>query len=158
MTSRDGLVTVTTPAGTGWECLEQLALAGTPQGGTLMKCRRPRPEMFLLVAKHYEVPLGEAVSAEKVATVERPKHFQRLFVRHAITKKRPVTHKGITGYEIEFVAQHRGMGEIVGIERAFAKGSHVLLLSAEGRRSDFEKYKDTVKPWFEKASFKVLAR
>jgi len=34
----------------------------------------------------------------------------------------------------------------------------VLLLSAEGRRSDFEKYKDTVKPWFEKASFKVLAR
>jgi hypothetical protein len=158
MTSRDGLVRVTTPATPGWECLEQLAAAGTPAGGTLMKCRRPRPELFLLVAKDYEVEAAAVLPAEKVAMQERPKHFERLFRGHDIARHGPTMHQGVTGHEIEFTARLRGKGELHGVERIFTKGTHVLLISAEGRRGDFERYQDAIKPWFEAAAFKALGK
>ncbi|MBI5477364.1 MAG: hypothetical protein HY906_00825 [Deltaproteobacteria bacterium] len=156
MSSRDGLVRVTTPATPGWECLEQLAAAGTPAGGTLMKCRRPRPELFLLVAKDYEVEPTAVLPAEKVAMQERPKHFQRLFASHEITRHGPTKHQGVAGHEIEFSAKLRGKGEVRGIERIFTKGTHVLQITAEGRRVDFERYQDTIMPWFDAVAFKVL--
>ena len=156
MTSRDGLVRVTTPATPGWECLEQLAAAGTPAGGTLMKCRRPRPELFLLVAKDYEVETAAVLPPDKVALEERPKHFQRLFSTHEIMRNGPAKHQGAAGHEIEFSARLRGKGEIRGIERIFTRGTHVLQVSAEGRRADFERYQDAIKPWFDEVAFKVL--
>lgn len=158
MTSRDGLVTVITPSTPGWECLEQMAAAGTPSGGTLMKCRRPRPELFLLVAKDYEVAPTAVLPADKVATQERPKHLQRLFVSHEITRQSKASHQGVAGTEIEFSAKHRGRGEIRGLERIFTRGTHVLQISAEGRRADFDRYQDAIKPWFDAVVFQVLAK
>jgi len=158
MTSRDGLVSVTTPATPGWECLEQMAAAGTPSGGTLMKCRRPRPELFLLVAKDYEVAPTAVLPPEKVATQERPKHLQRLFVSHEITRQSKAAHQGVAGTEIEFSARHRGRGEIRGLERIFTKGTHVLQISAEGRRADFDRHQAAIKPWFDAVVFQVLAK
>lgn len=158
MTSRDGLVRVTTPTSPGWECLEQLAAAGTPAGGTLMKCRRPRPELFLLVAKDYEVEAAAVLPAQKVALEERPKHFLRLFTTHEIMRNTAAKHQGTTGHEIEFSARLRGRQEIRGIEQIYTRGTHVLLISAEGRRSDFEKYQGAIKPWFDSTSFKALGQ
>jgi hypothetical protein len=158
MTSKDGLVRVTTPSTPGWECLEQLAAAGTPAGGTLMKCRRPRPELFLLVAKDYEVEPAAVLPPEKVAMQERPKHFQRLFASHEITRNTATRHQGVAGHEIEFTARLRGRGEVRGIERIFTKGTHVLQITAEGRSADFVRYQDVIKPWFDAAAFKVLGK
>jgi hypothetical protein len=158
MSSRDGLVRVITPATPGWECLEQLAAAGTPAGGTLMKCRRPRPELFLLVAKDYEVEPAGVLTAEQVAMQERPKHFLRLFRSHEITRHGAATHQGVKGHEIEFSAKLRGKGEVRGIERIFTKGTHVLQISAEGRHAEFERYQDAIQPWFDAAAFKVLGK
>ena len=156
MTSKDGLVRVTTPAGTGWQCLEQLATAGTPAGGTLMKCRRPKPELFLLVAKDYEVEPTAVLPPQKVAMEERPKHFQRLFSTHEIVRNAPAKHQGADGHEIEFSARLRGRQEIRGLEQIYTKGNHVLQISAEGKRGDFDKYQGTIKPWFDATAFKVL--
>jgi hypothetical protein len=158
MTSRDGLVRITTPAGAGWECLEQLAAAGTPSGGTLMKCRRPRPELFLLVAKDYEVDPAAVLPPDKVALQERPKHFQRLFSAHEIVRNAPAKHQGAAGHEIEFSARLRGRQEIRGLEQVYTRGTHVLQISAEGRRADFDKYQGTIKPWFESTRFKALGQ
>jgi hypothetical protein len=158
MTSKDGLVRVTTPAGAGWECLEQLATAGTPAGGTLMKCRRPKPELFLLVAKDYEVDPAAVLPAERVAMEERPKHFQRLFSTHEILRNTTAKHQGAGGHEIEFSAKLRGRQELRGLEQIYTKGTHVLQISAEGRRADFEKYQATIKPWFDATAFKVLGQ
>ncbi len=97
--------------------------------------------------------------AEKVALQERPKHFQRLFQTHEIMRNGPAKHQGAAGHEIEFSARGRGRtGDIRGIERVFTKGTHVLQISAEGRKADFEKYQAAIKPWFDATSFKVLGQ
>jgi hypothetical protein len=149
------LLPIARPTGSGWDCVEQSAIA--PTRTTLLKCRRPAPELLFFVAKDYEVPPGAVLPVERLAREEFPGHYRAHFKHHTVARTTPVTVDGTTGFEIALDATHAQKGAIRKVERVFAKDTHVLVVSAEGTPADFARHEAARAAFFAGVKFKVLA-
>lgn len=155
-TSSDGVVAAPRPSGEGWECLEQIA---TDPGHevTLIRCRHvDRAQFFFMMAKDYAVAPGEVRSAEELATRVFPPTYDKLFRRHEITSSGATLHAGHAAYDLRIEALHASMGEIRKRERVITHGTHVFILSAEGKPEVFDRETAAIDAWFSGARFKNL--
>lgn len=153
-TSSDGLVGAPRPSGDGWECVEQTA-TDPGQEATLIKCRHTdRSRFFFLMAKDYSVPPEQVRPAEELATQVFPATYQKLFQSHQIRGSKPVDHAGVPAHELDIEAVHASMGPIRKRERVFIKGTHVFVISAEGKPEEFDAEAAAITAWFAGAAFK----
>lgn len=155
-TSKDGLVAAPRPAGDGWECVEQTA-TDPGQEATLIKCRHTdRARFFFLMAKDYTVPPEQVRHAADLATAVFPATYERLFESHRINESKAVTHAGKPAHEIRLDAVHASMGPIRKRERVAVDGTHVFVISAEGKPEVFDAEAAAIEAWFAGAKFKNL--
>ncbi|HRI53830.1 MAG TPA: hypothetical protein PLW65_27010, partial [Pseudomonadota bacterium] len=156
VTSHDGLVTIAAPQTAGWECVEHTT--ATPYPTSLMRCRRKvAGEFFLLTARQYQVPQEEQKTAEQLASQVFPQDYKTFYAAYQVTGTAPVTHQGLAGVELQVDAVHSVKGELRKVERVFAKGRQVFVLSAEGARVQFGSWKVVIEGWMAGARFKALS-
>lgn len=152
-TSSDGLVAAPRPAGEGWECVEQTATDPGAEA-TLIKCRRTdRSRFFFLMAKDYVVPPEQVRPAGDLADKVFPATYDKLFQSHRVTSSTAVGHAGLPAHELQLEAVHASMGPIRKRERVVVKGTHVFVISAEGKPEVFDAERATIDAWFAGAAF-----
>lgn len=156
-TSADGLVAAPRPDGAGWECVEQSAAPQPGQEATLIKCRHTdRDRFFFLMAKDYAVPADQVKPPDVLANEVFPATYQKLFQRFEVKQTTPVTVGTRTGHELQIEATHASMGEIRKRERVLTEGTHVFVVSAEGKPEVFDAEAAAIEAWFAGVRFRNL--
>jgi hypothetical protein len=155
--TEDALVRAPHPLGEGWECaVERVVDPRARVTVSFVQCRLPTPRgVFSLMAKDYQVPPESVASAEKLSTVEYPKHYRKRYDQVVYTRSGPVDHRGFPGYECE-IDLSRQDAAIHVIERVVVVGTHTLNLSAQGPAEVFPGFAAGVKRWFEGVDFAAL--
>lgn len=153
--SRNGQVTVAKPADSSFECVQNQQSRGTVNV-TMVKCRKTSGGFFFMLAKVYNVPSNQVLSAKKLATEVYMASYKRLFRNHRIAKQGPCKIQGHDGYEIELLAEHASKGAIHKKERVAVKGTNVVVVSAEGDPKQVEQNKKIIAAWFQGARFALL--
>jgi ethanolamine ammonia-lyase small subunit len=151
-----GLITVPFASGTAWDCAEK---SGSQAGAEalLVRCRSKAPgEFFFMMAKDYTVPKEQVMAADKLATTVYKRDYEKFFKTVKYTKTGPVKQGRLQWYELAFQAEHAAKGPIHKVERVLVKGTHVLLLSAEGAPKDFAAHQVDTGRWLSKTAFATL--
>jgi hypothetical protein len=152
VTTKDGLITIPRLAEGAWEPKEQAA-----SGASLIKLRSTVDgEFYFLMAKEYTVKAEDVASAEKLSKEIYKGSHEKFFKKVTYKRNEKVTWQGHEGWEAELDAVHEKMGDIHKVERVFVDGTHVFVVSGEGRPKDCETHEKDRKTFFDEVVWKSL--
>ena len=104
-----------------------------------------------LIAKDYQVPLGAELSARVLATEVYARQYARIYKDIRVGSSHAVRWAGAQAWDTSFTGTHPALGPVSKVERVAVRGSHVIVLSAEGRTNDAIAHQETIVSWFERA-------
>jgi tetratricopeptide (TPR) repeat protein len=129
---RAGLVSAKPPSDPGWEI--DPSRQALPAGEACMiKCRRKAPgEVFFMLVKDYVVAPVEVMTPEALSAGPFRRNYEKLFTNLHVLSQRAVEFQGQSGYEVVMTMVHPKLGTIRKREVTLVKGTHVMVVSAEG--------------------------
>jgi hypothetical protein len=140
----------------GWDCFPT-EVENEGAKAEMLKCKATAPSSFVFVlAKDYTVPDSAKASAEALSKGVFAQQYARSFRNVRVLGSGPVEHGGRQGWETRFDAESSSRGPITKVERVFVSGSHVMILSAEGRPEDMAVHQGEIGTWLGKARFANL--
>jgi hypothetical protein len=159
LVSEDGLVRVPKPRGEGWSCrADHVERPEMRFRATLVKCARRTPNgPVSLMAKDYEVPAEDVLSAEVLVMREYPKHYRKRYSRVRYTRSGPVEHQGHMGFEVAIELGREGGETTRVVERVVVEGTHVINVSVDVPAESFSTFESEVRRWFDGAEFSSLS-
>lgn len=157
VTTSDGLISVTPPAGPEWE-VEARALDMPGEGhASLIKCRRAvAGEFFFMVAKDYTVPPEQVLPPERLLREVYASDYARMFDQVKVDVIQPRVVDGREWWEAGFQLVHARLGSIVKLERVTCAGEHVLVVSGEGAPDAMRAHFATLSAWLDGTRFASL--
>jgi hypothetical protein len=158
LATEDGLVRVLHPQGEGWKCkAEHVENAVAAVNASYVQCRRKTAAGTVsLMAKDYQVPRANVMTAEALSTVEYPKHYKKSWVEVQYTKSGPIDHHGYPGYEVVIELGRPGSPGLHLVERVVVVERHTLNLSADAPPDMWASVEADVSRWFAGAEFGIL--